>query len=110
MLFLSTGKAEVLIPSDDAHGIGMALAATPTLNGNDLIPGVEHPKANRLTDTPLQPLIHIFLPVGLIKVRLPSGMKEWIDAAIQMRILATDVSSARLSGEQQLPETPLRSV
>lgn len=69
-----TGEAQIFISSNDAHGIGMTLAATPTLNGNDLIPLIEHPKANRLSDAPLQALIHILLPICLVKIRLLPGM------------------------------------
>lgn len=79
---LSTGEPEILISGDDAHGVRMTLAATPALDGDDLISFTEHPKANSLGDTPLQTGIDVLLPVYFVIVRLLPGIQEWIDTTV----------------------------
>ncbi len=75
----------------------MTPSAAPTLHGDDLIPLVEYPKADRFSNTPLQAKIHVLLPVRLVKVRLPSRVQEWINATIEMRILKQEVSKDSIS-------------
>ncbi len=65
----------------------MTPSAAPPLHGNDLIPLIEYPEADGFSNTPLQARIHVLLPVRLVKIRLPSRVQEWINAAIEMRIL-----------------------
>jgi hypothetical protein len=46
----------------------------------------EHTQLDCLTNTPLQALVHVFLPISGSEVGLGFGEAEWIDAAIEMRI------------------------
>jgi hypothetical protein len=70
----------------------MPLTASPPLDADDHFTLFQDAEIDGLLDTPLQATVDILLPVSFVEIGLLLGEEEWIDTAVQMRIL-TNVST-----------------
>jgi hypothetical protein len=59
----------------------------PALNTDDRVAFGEDVQLDAFLDTPLEAVVHILLPVGLVEVRLALWEQEWIDAAVEVGVL-----------------------
>lgn len=81
-----SSQAKVLLSGDNTNSVRVAHAATPALHTDNAVALVEHAKLDGLTNTPLETLVDIFLPVGASEVRLRLWKLERVDATVQMSI------------------------
>jgi len=66
----------------------MAFATAPALDADDVVAFVQNAELDGLGDTPLEAAVDIFLPVGLLPVRLLLGEEEGVDAAVEVGVLS----------------------
>lgn len=84
---LLSRETQVLSRGHTANSVSMPLATSPSLYADDHLALFQDAEVDGLLDTPLQATIDILLPVGFTEVGLLLGKKEWIDTAVQVRIL-----------------------
>ena len=60
----------------------MSHPASPSLHTDHWLALIQNPEFDALLDTPLEAVVDIFLPVGLVEVGLFVGEQEWVDAPI----------------------------
>lgn len=65
----------------------MAQASLPSLDADNNIASRKDPETHCLLHSPLHPLVHVLLPVGLFEVWLLLGEYERIYATVKVRIL-----------------------
>ena len=80
-------KSKVLFRRHNPHRVGVAPTTSPPLDTNHPVALVEHAELDTLQDTPLEPVVHVLLPVRLGEVGLRVGEQEGIDATVQVRVL-----------------------
>ena len=64
----------------------MSHSTPPSLNADYLLSSCQHPQLHRILDAPLQTVIHVNLPVGVVEVGLGLGEEEGVHAAVEMRV------------------------
>ena len=80
-------ESQVLLGRYDADGIGVTHTTTPALDTNHWITFGEDIELDSFCDTPLETIVNIFLPIGLVEVRFTLWEQERIDAAVKVRVL-----------------------
>lgn len=65
----------------------MTLPSTPALDADNWIAVVKDAELDGIHNSPLETEIYVLLPWDLIKVWFILRIDEWIDTAVQMRIL-----------------------
>lgn len=65
----------------------MPLTTSPSLDADDHFALLQDAEVDSLLNTPLQATVDILLPVGFIEVGLLLREEEWINTAVQVRIL-----------------------
>ncbi len=91
----------------------MAHAAAPTLDADNDVALAQDAELDGLVDAPLQPMVHVLLPVRVLIVRLLLWEQEGIDASVQMRVLNSRMVSRKgtgLSGRMERKDIPVRPV
>lgn len=84
---LSVGvKAEVLIGRDDADGVGVAHTTSPALHTDDGIALGQYAELHGVANAPLETLVNILLPWGVLEVGLLDVVVEWPDTTVQVRV------------------------
>lgn len=83
-------EAQILLRRHDAKRVGMAFAAAPALNADDVVAFDQDAQLDGLGDTPLEAAVDVFLPVGLLEVGLLLGEEEGVDATVEVRVLSVD--------------------
>lgn len=81
------GKSQVLLGGYNANGIGVTHTTTPALDTDHRIALSEDIELDGFCDTPLETVVDIFLPIGLVEVRFTFWEQERIDAAVEVRVL-----------------------
>jgi hypothetical protein len=81
-----SSETQVLLSRDNANGVRVAHATTPSLNTDHTVAFVEDTQLDGLTNTPLQALVDIFLPVRATEIRLWLREVEGIDTTVQMSV------------------------
>jgi hypothetical protein len=80
-------KPQVLLGRHDADGVGVAPAALPALDADDVVAFVEDAEADGLLDAPLETAVDVFLPHRLAEVGLLLGEEERIHTAVEVGVL-----------------------
>lgn len=80
-------KTQVFLGRNDAECVGVPHASPPALYTDDWIALAKHTKLDRVHDTPLEAAVNILLPWLGLEVWLLFGEIEWVNAAVQVRIL-----------------------
>jgi hypothetical protein len=80
-------KAQILLSGHNSKSVRMSHSTSPALHADNWIALVQYAEFDRIHDTPGQAAIHIYLPGDLVKVWLCFCKVEWIDAAVQVRVL-----------------------
>jgi hypothetical protein len=65
----------------------MAHSSSPALHANDWITLAENTELDCVHDSPLQTAVNILLPWLCLEVGLRLGEVEWVNAAVQVRVL-----------------------
>jgi hypothetical protein len=71
----------------------MTHTATPALHTHDGIASVQDTKFHGIGDTPCETAVDVLLPWHLVEVWLLLWEPEWVDAAVEMRVLVVAVSA-----------------
>lgn len=80
-------QAEMLgLGGHDTDGVGVALSTAPTLHTNDWLALLEDLEVDGVLNAPLEAVVHILLPRGLVEVRLLLGVVEGVDTTVQVRV------------------------
>ena len=90
-------KTEVLLGRHHTNGVGVALAAAPALDANNVVALVDDAELEAVRDTPLETAVDILLPDLHVEVRLLLGEQEGPDTPVQVRV----PRGARVTGDHQ---------
>ena len=81
----------------------MAHASPPALHTDDRIALAEHTELDGVHDTPLQAAVNVLLPWLCLEVGLLFGEIEWVDAAVQVRVLLILAMGILVPGKATYP-------
>lgn len=81
-----SNKTEIFLCRDNTDRVRVAHATTPALNTDYAVAFVKNTQPDGLTDTPLETLVNVFLPVGAAEVGLRFREAEGIDAAVEVSV------------------------
>jgi hypothetical protein len=90
------GETQVLFRWHDAESIGVTHATSPALHTDDGVATGEDTELDGVHDAPLETLVDIFLPRGLIEVRLLFVEEERVHSAVEMGILCQKLAKRYL--------------
>lgn len=72
------------VSADNAQGVGVAHTTLPALDDDDGVALSQSAKLDSVSDSPLDTLVNIFLPVDSLKVGLLLRIQERINATVQV--------------------------
>lgn len=84
LLFCQT---KVLLSRDHTDGVGVALAAAPALDADNVVALVDDAELETMRNGPLETAINVLLPDLDVEVRLPLGEEERPDSAVKVGVL-----------------------
>lgn len=64
----------------------MAHSTSPPLDADDAVALLHHSQLDGFSNTPLQALVNILLPVGAVEVWFTLWKAEWVHATVEMGI------------------------
>lgn len=85
---LSVQEPQIFPSGDDTDSVGVSLATTPSLDTDDLVILPQNTKLHGILDAPYETTINILLPILFVEIGLLLRIEEWIDTAVEMRILS----------------------
>ena len=85
LLFLR--QSQVFLGRHDTGRIRVAFTSAPALNTNDQVALGEDPQFDGLGYAPLETLVHVLLPIRILKVWLRLREKERVDSTVKVRVL-----------------------
>ena len=91
LFVLRSRKPQVGLRRYNTNSIRMAHSATPALNTDYRVTGRNDLELECFFDTPFQPAIDVLLPDLHIEVGLLFGEVKRVDAAVEVRILYSNV-------------------
>jgi len=80
-------QAKILLRRHNAERVGVAHSASPALHADDGIALAENTELDCVHDAPLETAVDILLPWLRLEVWLCLREIEWVDAAVQVRVL-----------------------
>lgn len=80
-------QTKVLLGGDHTDGVGVALAAAPALDTDDVVALVDDAELETVRDGPLETAVNVLLPDLDVEVGLPLGEEERPDSAVKVGVL-----------------------